>query len=70
MLEFIASVTFIWVDINNKHNQPYECILSQTDSTSAAGWLKKSNFNTVSTSKSSAMYLAGMPVSKIKLTGC
>lgn len=51
-LEFISSVISIWIDILNNHINPNDCILSQTDSATAAGWLKKSNFlDTTSTSK-------------------
>jgi hypothetical protein len=44
-LEFIASIISIWIDIYNKDISQNDCILSQTDSTTAAGWLKKSNFS-------------------------
>jgi hypothetical protein len=44
-LEFIACVITIWVDILNQEINPEDCILSQTDSTSANGWLRKSNFS-------------------------
>ncbi len=44
-LEFIASVISIWIGINDKYIQHYECILSQRESTSAAGWLKKTSFS-------------------------
>ena len=43
-LEFLASVISIWVDIINDNVCVNDCFLSQTDSTTAAGWLKKSNF--------------------------
>jgi hypothetical protein len=43
-LEFLSSVITIWVDILQGITQPEDCILSQTDSSSAAGWLRKSNF--------------------------
>jgi hypothetical protein len=44
-LEFIASVITIWVDILENKISPEDCILSQSDSTSASGWLRKSNFS-------------------------
>jgi hypothetical protein len=43
-LEFISSVINIWIDITLGLIQPEDCILSQTDSSSAARWLRKSNF--------------------------
>jgi hypothetical protein len=43
-LEFISSVVTIWIDILLGLVQPEDCISSQTDSSSAAGWLRKSNF--------------------------
>ena len=44
-LEFLASVITIWVDILENKVFPEDCILSQSDSTSAIGWLRKSNFS-------------------------
>jgi hypothetical protein len=43
-LEFIACMINIWVDVlaNNIENE--DCLLSQTDSTTANDWLRKSNF--------------------------
>jgi len=43
-LEFLACVITIWIDILNNKINPEDCILSQSDSTSATGWLRKSNF--------------------------
>jgi len=43
-LEFVTSFITIWVDTIESHIQPKPCLLSQTDSSSAAGWLRKSNF--------------------------
>ena len=43
-LEFMASVISIWVEIKVNQIKFEDCILSQTDNTSAAGWLRKSNF--------------------------
>jgi hypothetical protein len=40
-LEFLASTISIWVDILNNNVSANDCFLSQTDSTTAAGWLKK-----------------------------
>jgi hypothetical protein len=44
-LEFIGCIITIWVDIIHQRLPPESCILSQTDSTSADGWLRKSNFD-------------------------
>ncbi len=43
-LEFIASLISIWIDFFHGVISYEDCILSQTDSTSALGWLCKSNF--------------------------
>jgi hypothetical protein len=44
-LEFIAALITIWMDFLNDGLPSESYLLSQTDSTSAAGWLKKSNFS-------------------------
>jgi len=44
-LEFIATVIAIWIDKLNNDLPPESCILSQSDSSSATGWLRKSNFS-------------------------
>jgi hypothetical protein len=44
-LEFIACVITIWIDIQNNQIPQESCILSQSDSSSASGWLRKSNFS-------------------------
>lgn len=43
-LEFLACVINIWIDIFHNTNEAESCLLSQTDSSSALGWLRKSNF--------------------------
>jgi hypothetical protein len=43
-LEFLACLITIWVDIINGDISLESCLLSQTESTSAAGWLRKTNF--------------------------
>ncbi len=43
-LEFIACLVAIWIDHLHGDICSESCILSQADSTSAASWLKKSNF--------------------------
>jgi hypothetical protein len=43
-LEFLACVITIWVDILYQNIPTESCILSQMDSSSAAGGLRKSNF--------------------------
>lgn len=43
-LEFMALTITIWLDILTDSLDPESCILSQTDSSSAAGWLHKSNY--------------------------
>ena len=44
ILEFIASVIGIWLEIKNKNIQ-YLNILAKTDNSSALGWMLKSNFD-------------------------
>jgi hypothetical protein len=43
-LEFLAAMISIWVDYLENEIDAESCLLSQTDSSSAAGWIKKSNF--------------------------
>ena len=45
VLEFLGSMITVWIDTLAGDIQPHSCLLSQTDSTSAAGWLKKSCFD-------------------------
>jgi hypothetical protein len=44
ILEFVASIISLWVDIKEKRIPPLSCALCMTDNTSGAGWLKRSNF--------------------------
>jgi len=44
-LEFLGAFITLWIDILEGNTPPESCILSQTDSTSAAGWLRKSCFD-------------------------
>ena len=44
MLEFLACVICPWIDIIEKNIPPLSCFLSMTDSSTSAGWLRKSNF--------------------------
>ena len=44
MLEFLASIIGPWIDLVEGNLPPLSCILSMTDSTTSAGWLRKSNF--------------------------
>jgi hypothetical protein len=43
-LEFLACTITIWVEASGDNISSESCILSQTDSSTAAGWLRKSNF--------------------------
>jgi hypothetical protein len=43
-LEFLAAMISIWIESLDGTIEEDSCILSQTDSTSATGWLKKINF--------------------------
>lgn len=44
-LEFLAEYITIWMDICFGGAPQESCFLSQADSTSASGWLRKSNFS-------------------------
>ena len=44
MLEHIGSTIGPWVDLLENNLPPLSCILAMTDSTTSAGWLRKSNF--------------------------
>ena len=43
-LEFIASTIGPWIDILEHNTTPLDCSLSQTDSSTTEGWLRRSNF--------------------------
>ena len=44
LLEFLTQVVSIWIDIIEGKTNPEDCILCMGDSTSAMGWLRRSNF--------------------------
>jgi hypothetical protein len=44
LLEFLAAVITLWIDIISGRLSPGDCALSMTDSTTAKGWMQKSNF--------------------------
>ena len=44
MLEHLAAVISPWIDLIEGNIPPFSCILLMTDSTTTAGWLRKSNF--------------------------
>jgi hypothetical protein len=44
LLEFLAAVVTPWIDIIEKRLIAGDCALSMTDSTTAEGWMRKSNF--------------------------
>jgi hypothetical protein len=44
LLEFLGGIIGIWVEILAQRVPPLSCLLAQGDSTSASGWLRKSNF--------------------------
>ena len=44
-LEFLGAVISLWIDIHTSDINPESCLLSQTDSMSAAGWIRKSCLN-------------------------
>ena len=44
LLEFLATIITPWIDIIKGRLNPGDCALSMTDSTTAEGWVQKSNF--------------------------
>jgi hypothetical protein len=45
LLEFLATIITLWIDIIGGRLTPGDCALSMTDSTMAKGWMKKLNFS-------------------------
>jgi hypothetical protein len=45
LLEFLGGIVSIWVEILAGRVPPGSCLQAQGDSTSSAGWLRKSNFS-------------------------
>jgi hypothetical protein len=45
LLEHIASIITVWIDILAGRTKPEDCVLSQTDSSTSEGWAHKSNFD-------------------------
>lgn len=50
-LECVAAIIGPWMDHLQGELQPLSCILSGTDSTTAEGWLRKTNFSASSDTK-------------------
>ncbi len=44
LLEFLAAIITPWIDIIGRRLSLVDCTLSMTDSTTAEGWMKRSNF--------------------------
>ena len=44
LLEFLAQVISIWIDIEEKIMQPLDCLLGMEDKNTSIGWLRRSNF--------------------------
>ena len=44
LLEFIASIISPWIDVLEGRLNKGDCVLSMTDSTTSAGWIRKTNF--------------------------
>ena len=51
LLEHLAAIVSPWVDILAGRLKSQDCVLSMTDSTTAEGWLRKSNFSELGESK-------------------
>jgi hypothetical protein len=44
LLEFLAQLISIWIDVLENRTKPQDCLLGMGDSTAAMGWLRRSNF--------------------------
>ena len=44
LLEFIAQLVSIWIDVIENKIQPLDCLLGMGDNTASMGWLRRSNF--------------------------
>jgi hypothetical protein len=42
--EYLAAIISPWIDLINKRLTKGDCTLSMTDSTTAKGWMRKTNF--------------------------
>ncbi len=45
LLEFLVAIIMLWIDIIGGCLSSGDCTLLMTDSTTAKGWMKKSNFS-------------------------
>ena len=44
LLEFLAQLISIWVDISENRVQDQDCLLGMGDNTAAMGWMRRANF--------------------------
>ena len=44
LLEFLAQLVSIWIDIREDVVQPQDCLLGMGDNTASMGWLRRANF--------------------------
>ena len=44
LLEFLAQLISIWIDVLEKKTKPLDCLLGMGDNTASMGWLRRSNF--------------------------
>jgi hypothetical protein len=44
LLEFLAQLVSIWIDVIEKKIEPLDCLLGMGDNTASMGWLRRSNF--------------------------
>lgn len=63
MLEHLASIIGPWIDLLEEKLPKLSCILAMTDSTTTAGWLRKSNFQE-SPNESKEMTKAKLDISR------
>ena len=63
MLEHLCSIVGPWIDLLENNLPHFSCVLAMGDSTTAAGWLKKSNFK-YSNDESTAMTEAKLKLAR------
>ena len=64
LLEFLAAVTTIWLELLDSSTPPLSCILALGDNTSAVGWLHKAN---IDESNNKALHLTSRKLATLLL---
>jgi hypothetical protein len=61
-LEFVASILFVWIAIQNEYAKKETCFLALGDNLSAVGWLHKAN---IDESKNLPLHLAARKYAEV-----